>query len=41
MLTYVGFYVDGIGRIGTTIRIDKSTPVPELIIKDLQDLIER
>lgn len=42
MLTCVGFYVDGAGAIGVGMsQINESTPMPELLIRDLQDLIER
>ena len=42
MFAYISVYVDGVGAIGAGIScIGESIPVPALIIKDLQDLIER
>ena len=42
MFPRVGFYINGIGAIDTGMsQIDESIPMPELLIRDLQDLIER
>ena len=42
MFAYVGFYIDGVGGIDTGIsQIDQSISLPELIITDLRELIER